>query len=150
MKNEYSPHWISSKQPRKQRKYRYNAPTHKRRTMMSVHLQKSLRKEYGKRSLLVRKGDEVKVMRGKFRGTTGKISRVDMKKLKVYIDNVKIKKVSGQEVEMALEPSNLMITNLEFNDKKRRTFLRRKGKKDVPKETKTEKKQPKEDAKKQE
>ncbi len=128
MKKEFSPKWISSKQPRKQRKYRYNAPLHKRRIMVSVHLQKPLRKEYGKRSLPARKGDEVRIMRGKFSGTSGKISRVDLKALKVYVDNAKVKKVSGQEVEVPLDPSNLMITKLEFDDKKRRTFLKRKGK----------------------
>lgn len=140
MKKEYSSHWIRSKLPRKQRKYRYNAPTHKRRVMVSMHLHKALRKEYNKRALPARKGDEVRVMRGKFSGTTGKISRVDLKSLKVYVDNVKVKKVSGQEVEAALDPSNLMITKLEFEDKRRRTFMKRKGKK--------EEKQPKVEAKK--
>lgn len=141
MKKEFSPHWISSKQPRKQRKYRYNAPMHRRRIMMSVHLHRALRKEYGKRALPVRKGDEVRIMRGRFSGVTGKISRVDLGKLKVYVDNAKVKKVSGQEVEAALDPSNMMITKLEFEDKKRRTFLKRKGKKEEMKvETKEKKK----------
>jgi len=108
--------------------------------MVSMHLHKALRKEYNKRALPARKGDEVRVMRGKFSGTTGKISRVDLKSLKVYVDNVKVKKVSGQEVEAALDPSNLMITKLEFEDKRRRTFMKRKGKK--------EEKQPKVEAKK--
>ena len=134
MKKEFSPHWISSKQPRKQRKYRYNAPTHNRRTMMSVHLHKSLRKEYGKRALPVRKGDEVRIVRGRFSGTTGKISLVDLKALKVYVDSAKVKKVSGQEVEAPLDPSNLIITKLEIEDKKRRTFMKRKK----PVEVKTE------------
>ena len=147
MKKEYSSHWVSSKQPRKQRKYRYNAPTHKRRIMVSMHLQKSLRKEYNKRSLPARKGDEVRIMRGRFSGTTGKISRVDLKKLKVYVDTAKVKKVSGQEVEAALDPSNMMITKLEFDDKRRRTFLKRKPKVETKTELKTEKKQ-KEETKK--
>ena len=133
MKKEFSPHWISSKQPRKQRKYRYNAPLHRRRPMVSVHLHKSLRKEYSKRALPARKGDEVKIMRGRFSGTSGKISRVDLKTLKVYVDNAKVKKVSGQEVEAPLDPSNLVITKLEFDDKRRRTFIKRKGKKEEAK-----------------
>ncbi len=139
MKKGYSPHWVRSKQTRKQRKYRYNAPLHKRRIMVSMHLHKALRKEYNKRSLPARKGDEVRVMRGKFSGTTGKISRVDLKALRVYVDNAKIKKVSGQEVEVSLDPSNLMITKLEFNDKRRRTFLRRKSKGETKTEVKAEK-----------
>ncbi|KHO48309.1 MAG: large subunit ribosomal protein L24 [archaeon GW2011_AR5] len=132
---EFSVKWISSKQPRKQRKYRYNAPMHVRQRLVSAHLEKMLRKEYGKRSLTVRKGDEVRIMTGQFRGTRGKVSRVDMKALKVYVENAKMKKVSGQEVEVAIDPSNIMITKLNFDDKRRRKFIIRKGKKQETKET---------------
>ena len=123
---EFSIKWKSSTQPRKQRKYRYNAPTHVRRVLVSAHLEKSLRKEYGKRSLPVRRGDEVKVLTGQFRGVRGKVSRVDLKALKIYVENAKVKKVSGQEVEAPIDPSNVMITKLEFEDKKRRKFIARK------------------------
>lgn len=138
MKKEFSIKWISSKQPRKQRKYRYNAPMHVRQRLVSAHLEKTLRKEYNKRTLTVRKGDEVKIMTGQFRGTRGKISRVDMKRLKVYVENAKVKKVSGQEVEVPIDPSNVMITKLNFDDKKRRKFMQRKKKeqKGEAKETK--------------
>lgn len=140
---QFSIEWKSSKQPRKQRKYRYNAPMHVRRKLVSAHLEKSLRKEYNKRSLPVRKGDEVRVMTGQFSGTRGKISRVDMKALKVYVENAKVKKVSGQEVEAPIDPSNVMITKLNFDDKRRRKFLTRKpkqeqkGEKGKPEEKKT-------------
>src|SRR3989338_824610 len=133
MKKEFSIKWISSRQPRKQRKYRYNAPMHVRQRLVSAHLEKTLRKEYNKRTLTVRKGDEVKIMRGQFRGTRGKISKVDMKRLKVYVENAKMKKVSGQEVEAPIDPSNVMITKLNFDDKKRRKFLARKPKKEEKK-----------------
>lgn len=123
MKTQFSRHWIRSAQPRKQRKYRYNAPMHVRRKLVSAHLEKGLRKDYNKRSLPVRKGDEVRVTRGKFAGTKGKISRVDLKRLKIYIENAKVKKVSGQEVELPIDPSNVVITNLNLDDKKRKKFL---------------------------
>lgn len=136
MKKEFSKKWVGSKQPRKQRKYRYNAPMHVRQKLVSAHLDKMLRKEHGKRSLTVRKGDEVKIMTGQFRGTRGKVSRVDLKALKVYVEHAKVKKVSGQEVETAIDPSNVMITKLELDDKRRRKFVTRKK----PKEQKTENK----------
>lgn len=138
MKKQFSIKWISSKQPRKQRKYRYHAPMHVRRRLISAHLEKSLRKEYKKRSLPVRKGDEVKIMRGKFSGSRGKVSRVDLKSLKVYVDSAKTKKVSGQDVEVAIDPSNVIITKLEFDDKKRRKFLTRGKTKTEAKGTKGE------------
>jgi large subunit ribosomal protein L24 len=124
---EFSVKWISSKQTRKQRKYRYNAPMHIRRKMVSGHLSKTLRKEYGKRSIMLRKDDEVKIVRGGFAGTTGKISKIDLKALKVYVDTAKRKKVSGQEVEAAIDPSNILVMNLNMDDKRRRKFIARKA-----------------------
>ena len=103
----------------KQRKFRCNAPLHVRHKFMSAHLSKELRKQLGKRSLPVRKGDEVKVMRGKFAGTTGKVSDVDLKRLKVFLENVKGKQISGKEVSIPLEPSNLLIINPVMDDKMR-------------------------------
>jgi len=122
----WSPKWKSSKQPRKQRKYRAKAPMHARQKMMKSHLNKQLRKEYGKRSMGIRKGDEVIVMRGRHKKIAGKITEVDMKNLKVYVDNAKIKKVSGQEVQVAIDPSNIMITKMSLDDKKRIKALKRK------------------------
>jgi len=115
---EWSPKWKSSKSPRKQRKYRYNAPLHVKRKFLSVHLSKELRQKYGKRALPVRKGDEVVVLRGKYKKMSGKVSKVDVKEGKVYIEGITRKKVAGTEILVNFEPSNLMITNL-YEDKKR-------------------------------
>lgn len=129
MRKKFSKTWVRSTQPRKQRKYRYNAPLHKKQKMMSIHLDKALRKEYKKRSIPARRGDEIIVMRGKLRKKKGKISRVDMKSLKIYVENIKKKKSSAQEVEMPIDPSNLMITKLNMEDRKRKKALLRKEKK---------------------
>ena len=78
MKRKFSNSWISSKQVRKQRKYRYNAPLHRKRRFLSAPLSKELRKDYGKRSLVVKKGDEV--VYGKYSG-----SEVDVDTTKYFI-----------------------------------------------------------------
>ncbi|OGI15372.1 50S ribosomal protein L24 [Candidatus Micrarchaeota archaeon RBG_16_49_10] len=127
----WSKFWKSSKQPRKQRKYRYNAPFHAKRNLLSAHLSKDLRKKYGKRSFPVRKGDEVEIMRGDFKKKKGKISRVNIKTAKVYVDGVTIKKVEGTEVAVPLDPSNLRVTDLELKDKRRVEALNRKEEKNV-------------------
>jgi len=116
---EFSKKWKSSKKPSKQRKYIYNAPIHIRRKLLAAHLSKELREKYKRRSLPVRKGDKVKVMRGKFRGTIGSIERVDMKKYRIYVDNVWIKKKDGSKVKVPIHPSNLMIVELNLSDKRR-------------------------------
>ena len=122
MKKKYSSHWKSSKQPRKQRKYRYNAPLHKRQKMVSAHLAKDLRQQYKRRSMPLRKGDEVKVMKGEYKGMFSKVEKIDLKNLKVQLDGIKRKKVTGEEVYVKLDPSNLLITKIEIEDKKRITL----------------------------
>lgn len=116
---------MKTKKPNKQRKRLYQAPLHRKHKLLSAHLSKDLKKQWNKRSLPVRKGDEVRVMRGKFKGTTGKISRIDMKRLKIYIDNVKRKKVSGEEVFVPIHPSKLMITSPIMEDPRRKRAVDR-------------------------
>jgi len=116
---------MKSKRPSKQRKALYQAPLHRRQKLLSAHLPKHLRKEMLKRSLPLRKGDEVKIMRGEFQGKTGKISEVDLKRLKVYIEGIKRKKVSGEEVSVPIHPSNLLITSPVLDDPRRKKIIDR-------------------------
>lgn len=127
----WSNDWKSSTQPRKQRKYRYNAPLHVKRKFLSGHLSKALKEKYKKRSFPLRKGDEVEVMRGSFKKKTGKISKVDIKKSVVYIDGLNTKKVDGTDIAVPIQPSNVKIINLDLNDKKRLEALKRKEEKNV-------------------
>ncbi len=63
---------IFSKSPRKQRNFVRNLALHLRKNLCVCHLSKELRKEIGKRSLTVRSGDKVKVMRGGQKKKEGK------------------------------------------------------------------------------
>jgi large subunit ribosomal protein L24 len=116
-----------SSKPRKQRKFLFTAPIHLKRKMLSSHLSKALREKYKKRSMPVRKGDEVLIMRGKFKGKTGKISRIDLKKQRVYIDGASRKRTVGTEVLVPIPSSNVQITNLNLDDKRRVKILERRG-----------------------
>lgn len=118
MKSQFSTSWISSKQPRKQRKYRYNAPLHLKRKFLSAHLSKSLHEKHKIGSLEVRKGDEVSIMRGSFKKKTGKISRVDLKSGKVYVENISTTKRDGTKVLVPLQPSNLQLISLSDDGKR--------------------------------
>lgn len=118
MKGKFSAHWNSSKQARKQRKFRFNAPSHIKRKLMSAHLSKELRKKTGRRSAPLRKGDSVTVMTGEFRKKTGKIMEINNYKLKVYVEGIQRQKKDGTKVNVQFDPSNLLITEL-TEDKKR-------------------------------
>ncbi len=132
MKNKFSKNWKSSKQPRKKRKYLANAPLHLKKKMLSVHLSKELRDKFKTRNVVVRKGDHVKVLRGKFKGKTGKVVEVNIKKTKIIVEGLTVTKRDGSKANVKIMPSNLQITELILEDKKRIAKLN--------KEKKTEKK----------
>ncbi|MBI4173848.1 MAG: 50S ribosomal protein L24 [Candidatus Aenigmarchaeota archaeon] len=125
MRQEWSSNWVRSVQPRKQRKYRYNAPQHVRKAFLSVHLSKELRAKYGIRSLVARKDDSVEVMRGTSKGLRGKIARVDTKNSAVYIEGIAVKKVSGTEAMKPIKASNVRLIDLYLEDKQRAAKLNR-------------------------
>ena len=116
---KFSKHWKSSKKPKKQRKYGYNAPLHIRNKFASSRLSEELSKKYKMRNVSARKGDKVKIMRGQFRSKTGKINRVDLKKMKIFVDGIEQNKIEGGKSPYPLHPSNVMITELNTDDKKR-------------------------------
>ncbi len=126
MKKKFVKSWNRSKQPRKQRKYRYNAPLNIKSKFLGSHLSKQLREKYKKRSIVIRKGDSIKVLKGQFKGKTGKIERVDIKKCKVYITGIEVAKKDGTKALYPIHPSNLVINELNLDDKKRKKSLERK------------------------
>ena len=107
-----------TKQPRKKRLSLYNAPLHLRQKLVSAHLSKDLRAKEKKRSLPVRKGDKARVMRGRFKKREGKIVRVDLGRLCVFIEGVFQKKQGGKEILAPIQPSNVMIIELEKRKEK--------------------------------
>lgn len=126
MKTKFSSLWIKSKQPRKQRKYRRYAPLHIKQRFVSAHLSKELHKKYNKRNMNLRKGDSVKVMRGQFKNKAGKIEEVNLKKSSVYVAGIEIVKRDGTKARYPIHPSNVMITELNMDDKMRNKIFERK------------------------
>jgi large subunit ribosomal protein L24 len=110
---------MKTSKPNKTRKQAGLAKKHKKSKAISANLSERLRKEKGTRSAPLRKGDIVKVVRGSFKGKEGKIKRINREKGKIFIEGIIRKKSDGTEFEVAIDPSNTMIRELESNDKKR-------------------------------
>lgn len=143
MKKQFSNAWVGSRQPRKQRKYLANAPLHIRHKFMSANLTKELRKKYGKRNFPVRKGDNIRIMKGEFKGKSGKLENIDLKYLRVTVGGIHRTKKDGTKINVYFHPSNLQIKELNLDDKKRIEAINRKAgeKKTVEKKEKETKKQ---------
>ncbi|MEQ9714837.1 MAG: 50S ribosomal protein L24 [Candidatus Asgardarchaeia archaeon] len=115
-----------STQPRKQRKFLYEAPHHKRAKMMCAPLSPELRAQYGFRSLPVREGDTVIVTSGIYKNYEGTVEKVDRKKYRVYISGVTMEKVDGTTVPVPIHHSKVMIVKLNLKDKWRQKIIERK------------------------
>ena len=140
MKNRFSKNWKASRQPRKQRKYLAKAPLGTRKKLVSSNFSKELRIKYGKRNFPLRKGDTVKIMMGKLKGRTGKITEVNLKKLKVIVEGIQIQKQDGSKANIKMQPSNLQIIELNLEDQKRKKSLGRKAQVQTNKNSTNEKK----------
>jgi len=123
---------MKSRKPRKQRKWLYNCPKHQRHKLLSAPLSRELREKYGTRSLPIRVGDVVRVMRGDYKNTEGKVNRVDRKKYRIYIEGITKEKVDGSTVFVPIHPSKVMIIKLNLDDKWRRAILERRRSAPVP------------------
>jgi large subunit ribosomal protein L24 len=114
---------IQSEQPRKQRKARYNAPSHVRSKYLNAPLSEALREKYKAKTIRVVKGDTVRVTRGDFAGDEGLVDGVDVKNSKIIVHGVSSTKADGTEVPRGIDASNVQITKLNLNDKRREAKL---------------------------
>lgn len=111
-------------QPRKQRRMIYQAPSHIRYKLFSASLSPSLKVAHLVDSIPVRVGDTVRIMRGDRKGSEGKVTKVDRKKLRIIVEGVTREKVDGTSVPTPVHPSKVMIMNLNLDDKWRRKSLK--------------------------
>ena len=111
---------MKTKKPKLQRKRSIYAALHIKKKLISAALSKELRAQLKRRSVTIRKGDQVEIRKGKFKGTNGAVTLVDLKKIRVHVDGATIKKRGGIQVQVPLSVSNLRITKLVTTDKKRR------------------------------
>jgi large subunit ribosomal protein L24 len=123
---------MSSIQPRKQRLARYTAPYHRRHREMSAPVDKGLRERQlargfmYPRSMPVRKGDRVLIVRGEGKTKSASVvAKVDSKARKIYVEGFTYFKSDGTELQRPIDPSNLVIINPDWSDIYRRKLLTR-------------------------
>ena len=100
-----------------------HTPKHVRDGMIHSTLAENLREEYGRRSIRVIKGDNVRVMRGEYNGIEGKIEKVNTQRGTLAIEGIQREKVRGGNVKVQIHASNVKIIGLNLDDKKRENRL---------------------------
>jgi large subunit ribosomal protein L24 len=116
------------KNPKKQRKRFFNAPAHIRHKSMAAPLSHELTASRGAKTLPVRRGDTILIKRGDHKGFEGKVSRVDLKAFRIYVEGLTREKVDGTNIFLPVHPSKVEIRNLNLDDKWRKNILDRKMK----------------------
>jgi large subunit ribosomal protein L24 len=100
-------------------------PLHLRHKLFNAPLSRELREKYGVKRLPVRVGDVVIIMRGDFAGVEGKVVKVDLKRVRIFVEGVQIKKADGTPVYYPIHPSKVMIVKLDLSDKYRVKIIER-------------------------
>lgn len=111
---------MTSKQPRKQRKTMYTLPLHRRRKKLSAKLSTEMRKKYGVKSIMVRKGDKVRIVRGSHRKKEGNVTGVRLKNGKITVEKVTMKKADGTEIPVPIDCSNVIVIEVDTSDRRRK------------------------------
>jgi len=116
-----------TKKPGKQRKMLYQAANHRRGRQMAAPLSSELKDRYKTNTATVRRGDTVRIARGDRRRLEGRVTRVDRKSYRIFVDGVTRDKADGTTITIPVHPSKVMITRLNLDDRWRRKALERKG-----------------------
>jgi large subunit ribosomal protein L24 len=98
---------------------------HRRFANIRSKLSENLKKEYEKRNARVIKGDTVKIMRGKHKNVEGKVEKVNTERSTLIIEGVQKEVAKGGKVKVHIHSSNVMITSLNTQDKKRENVIKK-------------------------
>ena len=101
----------------------YKATFQTRSKQLGSLLSKDLQKKYGKKSTRAIEGDTITILRGEFKGVSGKITKISKEKTSVTVEGVKKEKTKGDKFDVYIHTSNLVVTALNTSDKWRITKL---------------------------
>ena len=95
----------------------YQATFQTRSKQLGSPLSKDLQKKYGKKSTRAIEGDTITILRGEFKGVSGKITKISKEKTSVTVEGVKKEKTKGDKFDVYIHTSNLVVTALNTSDK---------------------------------
>ena len=95
----------------------YQATFQTRSKQLGSPLSKDLQKKYGKKSTRAIEGDTITILRGEFKGVSGKITKISTEKTSVTIEGVKKEKTKGDKFDVYIHTSNVVVTSLNTSDK---------------------------------
>ena len=100
-------------------------PKHLTERRLRSPLSRALREKYGRRNVRVIAGDTIKVIRGEYSGIEGKIEKINMKRGSLAIEGIQREKVRGGNVKVEINSTNVIVTDLDLDDKYRQALIQR-------------------------
>ena len=91
-------------------------------------ISKDLRKKYSRRSARIMLEDTIRVIRGEYKGITGKVSKISTQSNSIAIEGNKKEKLKGDKIDVYIHVTNVIITALNTDDKWRLKILEKKSK----------------------
>ena len=111
---------------RNQQIYRASNQTINKR--IRAPLSKDLRKKYSRRNARIVTDDNIKIIRGEYKGLTGKVTKISIGTSSIALEGNKKEKSKGEKVDVFIHSSNVIITSLNTSDKWRIKILEKKPK----------------------
>ena len=110
----------SSKPVKVRKLFFHNTVREKSAKLMRASLSPELKTKHNRRTIRVRTGDSVKLVRGEYSGVEGKVLKVFPKEGKLTIEGVTREKIAGGTTPIRIHASNVVVTGINFDDKLRR------------------------------
>ena len=107
---------------------RYRASNQVISKQIAAPITKELRKKYSRRNARIMIDDTVKVIRGEYKGITGKVSKISTENNSIAIEGNKKEKLKGDKIDIYIHTTNVIITALNTDDKWRLKILEKKPK----------------------
>ena len=89
----------------------YRASNQTRNKQICAPLSKDLRKKYSRRSARIVTDDNIKIIRGEYKGLTGKVTKISIDTSSVALEGNKKEKSKGEKVDVFIHSSNVIITS---------------------------------------
>jgi len=109
----------------------YRATNQVLNKQVSAPISKELRKKYTRRSARIMTDDTVKVIRGEYKGITGKVSKISIASNSIAIEGNKKEKFKGEKIDVYTHSTNTIITSINTDEKWRLKLLEKKSKSNI-------------------
>ena len=116
------------KQTKITRQQSYRAMNQILNKQICAPMSKDLRKKYPRRNIRIMVNDTIKVIRGEYKGITGKVTKISTESGSVVVEGNKKEKSKGEKIDVYIHSTNVIITSLNTDDKWRLKILEKKPK----------------------